>query len=225
MATIPGEKPLLPLWYPQINLLPKSLLLSSSLYITLKPFSTSHTLSLSLFSSQPPHLITYFALHSLSYFHPPPWVRLRPSFHALQLSVSLLSFLISSSSSLKLHSLFLCFAGSDKKIKIGINGTDPICCFPFRFQIQRSGSLFGWNDPLIFRFCWKISGFGRIGRLVARVALQRDDVELVAVNDPFITTDYMVYTWIVHLFYLDLWIGCVFIFYWDQEHQIGVWNL
>jgi len=28
--------------------------------------------------------------------------------------------------------------------------------------------------------------------LVARVALQRDDVELVAVNDPFITTDYMV---------------------------------
>ncbi|CAL0327993.1 unnamed protein product [Lupinus luteus] len=47
--------------------------------------------------------------------------------------------------------------GSDKKIKIGING------------------------------------FGRIGRLVARVALQRDDVELVAVNDPFITTDYMSY--------------------------------
>lgn len=35
-------------------------------------------------------------------------------------------------------------------------------------------------------------GFGRIGRLVARVALQRDDVELVAVNDPFITVDYMV---------------------------------
>ncbi|XP_050936090.1 glyceraldehyde-3-phosphate dehydrogenase, cytosolic isoform X3 [Cucumis melo] len=36
-------------------------------------------------------------------------------------------------------------------------------------------------------------GFGRIGRLVARVALQRNDVELVAVNDPFITTDYMTY--------------------------------
>lgn len=35
-------------------------------------------------------------------------------------------------------------------------------------------------------------GFGRIGRLVARVALQSDDIELVAVNDPFITTDYMV---------------------------------
>ncbi|XP_073018182.1 glyceraldehyde-3-phosphate dehydrogenase, cytosolic-like [Primulina huaijiensis] len=38
-----------------------------------------------------------------------------------------------------------------------------------------------------------INGFGRIGRLVARVALQRDDVELVAVNDPFITIDYMTY--------------------------------
>ncbi|KAK9090186.1 hypothetical protein Sjap_023363 [Stephania japonica] len=32
-----------------------------------------------------------------------------------------------------------------------------------------------------------------IGRLVARVALQRNDVELVAVNDPFISTDYMTY--------------------------------
>ncbi|KAG5520693.1 hypothetical protein RHGRI_033320 [Rhododendron griersonianum] len=38
-----------------------------------------------------------------------------------------------------------------------------------------------------------INGFGRIGRLVARVALQRNDVELVAVNDPFFTTDYMTY--------------------------------
>ncbi|KAM0900507.1 hypothetical protein ACQ4PT_020589 [Festuca glaucescens] len=37
------------------------------------------------------------------------------------------------------------------------------------------------------------AGFGRIGRLVARVALQCPDVELVAVNDPFITTDYMTY--------------------------------
>ncbi|CAL5331643.1 unnamed protein product [Camellia sinensis] len=37
------------------------------------------------------------------------------------------------------------------------------------------------------------NGFGRIGRLVARVALQSVDVELVAVNDPFITTDCMTY--------------------------------
>ena len=38
-----------------------------------------------------------------------------------------------------------------------------------------------------------INGYGRIGRLVARVSLQRNDVELVAINDPFITTDYMTY--------------------------------
>eukprot|EP00268_Persea_americana_P007852 TRINITY_DN129_c5_g1_i1.p1 TRINITY_DN129_c5_g1~~TRINITY_DN129_c5_g1_i1.p1 ORF type:complete len:426 (-),score=86.38 TRINITY_DN129_c5_g1_i1:1421-2698(-) len=38
-----------------------------------------------------------------------------------------------------------------------------------------------------------INGFGRIGRLVARVALLRDDIELVAVNDPFISPDYMTY--------------------------------
>ncbi|KAG6656634.1 hypothetical protein CIPAW_04G035700 [Carya illinoinensis] len=39
-----------------------------------------------------------------------------------------------------------------------------------------------------------IDGFGRIGRLVARVVLPRNDVELVAVNDPFITTDFMACT-------------------------------
>ncbi|KAL8224536.1 hypothetical protein R6Q57_020011 [Mikania cordata] len=38
-----------------------------------------------------------------------------------------------------------------------------------------------------------INGFGRIGRLVARVALLSNDIELVAVNDPFISTDYMTY--------------------------------
>eukprot|EP00246_Nothoceros_aenigmaticus_P004575 TRINITY_DN1614_c0_g1_i2.p1 TRINITY_DN1614_c0_g1~~TRINITY_DN1614_c0_g1_i2.p1 ORF type:complete len:191 (+),score=34.62 TRINITY_DN1614_c0_g1_i2:148-720(+) len=38
-----------------------------------------------------------------------------------------------------------------------------------------------------------INGFGRIGRLCARVALARDDIELVAINDPFISTEYMAY--------------------------------
>ena len=38
-----------------------------------------------------------------------------------------------------------------------------------------------------------INGFGRIGRLVLRVASQRDDVEVVAINDPFITVDYAKY--------------------------------
>lgn len=38
-----------------------------------------------------------------------------------------------------------------------------------------------------------INGFGRIGRLVMRVALMRPDVEVVAVNDPFLDPDYMSY--------------------------------
>ena len=38
-----------------------------------------------------------------------------------------------------------------------------------------------------------INGFGRIGRLVARVCAGRDDVEVVAVNDPFIDLEYAKY--------------------------------
>ncbi|KAJ8319809.1 hypothetical protein KUTeg_001396 [Tegillarca granosa] len=38
-----------------------------------------------------------------------------------------------------------------------------------------------------------INGFGRIGRLVTRAAVQNPGVEVVAVNDPFIDLDYMVY--------------------------------
>ncbi|XP_032237946.2 glyceraldehyde-3-phosphate dehydrogenase [Nematostella vectensis] len=38
-----------------------------------------------------------------------------------------------------------------------------------------------------------INGFGRIGRLVCRASLERDDVQIVAINDPFIDLDYMVY--------------------------------
>ena len=38
-----------------------------------------------------------------------------------------------------------------------------------------------------------INGFGRIGRLVLRAACLSKDVEVVAVNDPFIPLDYMVY--------------------------------
>lgn len=36
-------------------------------------------------------------------------------------------------------------------------------------------------------------GFGRIGRLVHRIAELRDDVEVVAINDPMITGAYMAY--------------------------------
>ncbi|KAJ0951373.1 putative glyceraldehyde-3-phosphate dehydrogenase (phosphorylating) [Helianthus annuus] len=36
-----------------------------------------------------------------------------------------------------------------------------------------------------------LAGFGRIGRLVLRIATFRDDIEVVAVNDPFIDSKYM----------------------------------
>ncbi len=38
-----------------------------------------------------------------------------------------------------------------------------------------------------------INGFGRIGRLVARVASKTPEVELVAINDPFMDADYAAY--------------------------------
>ncbi|KAI8057296.1 glyceraldehyde-3-phosphate dehydrogenase [Syncephalis plumigaleata] len=38
-----------------------------------------------------------------------------------------------------------------------------------------------------------INGFGRIGRLVLRASLARDDIEVVSINDPFIDPEYMVY--------------------------------
>ena len=38
-----------------------------------------------------------------------------------------------------------------------------------------------------------INGFGRIGRIVFRNAINRDDVDVVAVNDPFIEISYAAY--------------------------------
>ncbi|MEG1142876.1 MAG: type I glyceraldehyde-3-phosphate dehydrogenase [Clostridia bacterium] len=38
-----------------------------------------------------------------------------------------------------------------------------------------------------------INGFGRIGRLVMRASLERDDITVVAINDPFIDLEYMKY--------------------------------
>ena len=38
-----------------------------------------------------------------------------------------------------------------------------------------------------------INGFGRIGRLVFRASIERDNLDVVAINDPFIDLEYMVY--------------------------------
>ena len=61
-------------------------------------------------------------------------------------------------------------------------------CSPNVVVLHVYGSLFATKS---FHFSSHV-GFGRFGRLVARIALERDDIELVAVNDPFISTDYMV---------------------------------
>ena len=37
-----------------------------------------------------------------------------------------------------------------------------------------------------------INGFGRIGRIVFRNAVEMDDIDIVAVNDPFIEPHYAV---------------------------------
>lgn len=54
-----------------------------------------------------------------------------------------------------------------------------------------------------------IAGFGRIGRLVLRIATFRDDIEVVAVNDPFIDAKYM-----VRMYPMKIW--CVIL------HGIGI---
>ncbi|MFS7939561.1 putative glyceraldehyde-3-phosphate dehydrogenase (phosphorylating) [Helianthus anomalus] len=53
----------------------------------------------------------------------------------------------------------------------------PVC-----FRVQHR-----WEDQ-----SWD-HGFGRVGRLVLRIATFRDDIEVVVVNDPFIDVKYMAY--------------------------------
>ena len=38
-----------------------------------------------------------------------------------------------------------------------------------------------------------INGFGRIGSLAFRAGIERDDINFVGINDPFMTPDYMAY--------------------------------
>ncbi len=38
-----------------------------------------------------------------------------------------------------------------------------------------------------------INGFGRIGRLVLRASLNREDIQVVGINDPFLDAEYMAY--------------------------------
>ena len=38
-----------------------------------------------------------------------------------------------------------------------------------------------------------INGCGRIGKLVFRAAMENKNVNVVAINDPFLETDYLIY--------------------------------
>jgi hypothetical protein len=60
--------------------------------------------------------------------------------------------------------------------------------FPSTLKVICKQSL--WVS--LTRQCAILPGFGRIGRLVLRICLQHDDIEVVAVNDPFIDSKYMV---------------------------------
>lgn len=63
----------------------------------------------------------------------------------------------------------------------------------FMFMMEVYAKML-WKSGIHEARMWNPSlpGCGRIGRLVLRVILGRDDVEVVAVNDPFIDTKYMV---------------------------------
>eukprot|EP01016_Furgasonia_blochmanni_P049917 TRINITY_DN763_c0_g1_i4.p1 TRINITY_DN763_c0_g1~~TRINITY_DN763_c0_g1_i4.p1 ORF type:complete len:375 (+),score=169.23 TRINITY_DN763_c0_g1_i4:124-1125(+) len=49
------------------------------------------------------------------------------------------------------------------------------------------------SSDLIMPLTLGINGFGRIGRLVFRAALQNKSANVVAINDPFMNLDYLVY--------------------------------
>lgn len=64
-----------------------------------------------------------------------------------------------------------------------------IYCFTFYFITY----LHNWiSETFVNQPYFVTVGFGRIGRLVLRVASFRDDIDVVAVNDPFIDAEYMV---------------------------------
>ena len=84
-------------------------------------------------------------------------------------------------------------AGATHKIKIGINGAvharaaREAACLTLERPAEHSAS----SAELTLLFASR-AGFGRIGRLVLRATLERDDVEVTAIND-LIDANYMQY--------------------------------
>jgi len=87
-------------------------------------------------------------------------------------------------------------------IKVGINGyvfATAMASMPLFMKAAR----WGWKEarfdaetlgdvPPLLRLFPFTGSFGRIGRLVFRASLQRSNIQVVAINDPFINLEYMV---------------------------------
>jgi glyceraldehyde 3-phosphate dehydrogenase len=63
--------------------------------------------------------------------------------------------------------------------------------FFFAFERVVSSTRFNPRKKMVVKV--GINGFGRIGRLVFRASLEKPEVQVVAINDPFIDVEYMVY--------------------------------
>merc|ERR1712142_170771 len=73
-------------------------------------------------------------------------------------------------------------------------GTFFCCCLLLSLSsvaVVAGEELLTRNNKMVLKV--GINGFGRIGRLVCRAAFEHPDIEVVAVNDPFIDLEYMVY--------------------------------
>ncbi|KAK6133109.1 hypothetical protein DH2020_033148 [Rehmannia glutinosa] len=64
---------------------------------------------------------------------------------------------------------------------------------PVAFSLSKQQQQKYLQQCQVRPICLVSSGFGRIGRLVLRIATFRDDIDVVAVNDPFIDAKYMAY--------------------------------
>lgn len=77
-------------------------------------------------------------------------------------------------------------------VKIGINGWVARHVYPSVFVFSRSSLSVSLFLAAWIKFLCCSDRFGRIGRLVMRASLEHEEVEVVAVNDPFIDLEYMV---------------------------------
>eukprot|EP00983_Pelagomonas_calceolata_P098196 1158321-Pelagomonas_calceolata.AAC.2 len=105
-------------------------------------------------------------------------------------------------------------AEAGKPVKVGINGAWSLPCKCAVAAVQRRSetapfsrckSFQKWekeakalsdsasNLCVLAALCALVAGFGRIGRLCLRNALHRKDIEVVAMNDPFIDAEYAAY--------------------------------